>query len=62
MKRAELEKQLAVLESVNDQLETEITFIDELLKNVGFPDGLESAKLVALEMLQEGAEESECEN
>jgi hypothetical protein len=52
MKKAQLEKKIAYLEFVHDQLETELTYVDTLLKSVGFPRGLASAKEVALELLE----------
>ena len=58
MNKSQLEKKIAGLEFVNDQLETELSYINELLKSVGFPRGLTSAKEVALELLT-GVEEEE---
>jgi hypothetical protein len=52
MNKTQLNKKIAYLEFVHDQLETEIFYIDLLLKSVGFPQGLKSAKEVALEILQ----------
>lgn len=52
MTKLELMKKIAYLESVHDQLEAEMLYIDQLLKSVGFPRGLVSAKEVALELLQ----------
>jgi hypothetical protein len=52
MNKAQLEKKIAYLEFVHDQLETELVYVDGLLKSVGFPQGLDSAKEVALELLQ----------
>ena len=49
----ELMKHLALLESMNDQLQAEVEEIDRLLHNTGFPRGIESAKEVAEEMLGE---------
>lgn len=56
MNKTQLQKKVAKLEFVHDQLETELSYIDELLKSVGFPQGLASAKEVALELLQDGEE------
>ncbi|MCE2982377.1 MAG: hypothetical protein LW832_02305 [Parachlamydia sp.] len=52
MNKAQIEKKIAYLEFVHDQLETELMYIDTLLKSVGFPQGLVSAKEVALELLE----------
>jgi hypothetical protein len=51
MKKAQLMKKVAYLEFVNDQLDAEITYLDQLLKSIGFPNGLSSAKEVAFELL-----------
>jgi hypothetical protein len=53
MTKEQLEKKVARLEFVHDQLDSEITYVDNLLKSVGFPRGLASAKEVALELLDE---------
>lgn len=47
---------LAYLEFVHDQLATELQYVDTLLRSLGFPMGLESAKLVAQELLEESDE------
>lgn len=61
MNKAQLEKKIAYLEFVHDQLETELVYVDDLLKSVGFPQGLNSAKEVALELLQTEEMEQEIE-
>jgi hypothetical protein len=59
--RQELEKKLALLESINDQLATELTYVDDLLRAVGFSQGLASVKGVAAELLKEKVElQEEC--
>ena len=58
MNKAQLQQKIARLESMNDQLETEIAYVDTLLKSVGFPQGLASAKEVALELLGELEQEA----
>lgn len=58
MKHQNLLKEIAHFESVNDHLITEITFIDRLLRQSGFPHGLESLKAVAFELLREEDSES----
>lgn len=52
----QLLRKLAYLEFVHDQLTTELQYIDTLLRSLGFPMGLESAKLVAQELLEESEE------
>ena len=51
MKR--LLERLACLESVNDQLASELCYIDRLLKKIGFDDGLCSVKEAAQELFEE---------
>lgn len=48
-----LEKKIAYLEFVNDQLLSEIQYIDSLLKIIGFPEGLETIKSAAKEVSEE---------
>lgn len=62
MTKAQLEKKIARLEFVYDQLEAEVIYVDNLLKSVGFPRGLASAKEVAIELLEEAGQESPTEN
>ncbi len=51
-------KYVAALETRVDQLETELTQLNLLLKKVGFPDGIATLKESALEILeQDGAME-----
>lgn len=52
MNKTQLNKKIARLEFIHDQLETELKYIDSLLVSVGFPRGLQSAKEVALELLE----------
>ena len=53
MNKSQLEQKIARLESIHDQLESELIYVDGLLRSVGFPKGLASAKEVALELLEE---------
>ena len=52
MKKIELEKKVALLESMNDQLETELCYVDSLMRLVGFAGGLASVKTTALELIE----------
>lgn len=52
MNKAQINKKIAQLEFIHDQLEAELIYIDTLLRSVGFPHGLASAKEVALELLE----------
>lgn len=62
MNKAQLQQKIARLEFIHDQLEAELMYVDNLLKSVGFPRGLASAKEVALELLEETEQESQTEN
>ena len=53
MNKSQLQQKIARLESIHDQLESELIYVDALLRSVGFPQGLESAKEVALELLED---------
>jgi endonuclease III len=50
---ATLEQKLARLETMNDQLVTELTSLDELLRGVGFSNGIATVKATASEILVE---------
>jgi hypothetical protein len=54
MTKAQLLKKIAYLESVNDQLSTEVTYIDQLMRLVGFPSGIAGVKATAEEMVEKG--------
>lgn len=51
-----LEKKVAYLEFMNDQLSTELRYVDNLLRVIGFPDGLETIKSAAEEVIEEEEE------
>lgn len=57
MTKAQLLKKIAYLESVNDQLSTEVTYIDHLMRTLGFPGGISGVKATAEEMIENGYEE-----
>lgn len=44
-------KRISELESLNDQLQAEIRYLDTLLKKVGFANGLSTLKTAAQEWL-----------
>lgn len=46
-----LNAKIAALESQNDQLEAELTYIHSLLQQFGFPEGVESLKMSLEEIL-----------
>lgn len=51
MKNPALSKKLAKLETINDQLAAEISYLDQLARSLGFAEGLKTLKSAALEML-----------
>lgn len=59
MTKKELEKQVAYLESLNDHLLTEISYADQLMRLVGFSNGLETIKATAIELHEELNERGE---
>lgn len=56
MTTKELNRKIARLEFEHDQLISELSYINSLLKSVGFPQGLTSVKEVAQELLNEEVE------
>jgi hypothetical protein len=54
MTKAQLMKKIALLESINDQLSTEVTYVDHLMRMVGFAGGLEGVKATANEIIEKG--------
>ena len=56
----QLQKKIAGLEFVNDQLDMEIQELDQLLKATGFPEGIASVKSIAQELIAEGLDPLDC--
>lgn len=52
MKHKELLKKIAKLESINDQLAAELSYLEQLTRALGFAEGLKTLKAAALEMLE----------
>lgn len=48
-----MEKRISELETINDQLVAELSYLDRLLKEVGFENGLSTLKMAAQELLDE---------
>lgn len=48
----DLKKLTAYLESKVDMLETELGYLDEMLRRCGFPEGIQSLKLAVAEVLK----------
>lgn len=61
MTKAQLMKKIAVLESINDQLSTEVSYVDRLMRLVGFSGGLETIKATAVEIIEKGYQEQDNE-
>ncbi|MGR3973019.1 MAG: hypothetical protein QRY72_00325 [Candidatus Rhabdochlamydia sp.] len=53
MEKEFLLRRLSELETINDQLVAELNYLDHLLRQVGFEDGLMTLKFAAEELLQE---------
>ena len=53
MTKEEMLKRISELESMNDQLLTEIRYLDQLLKEVGFEEGLKTLKFAAKELIEQ---------
>jgi len=52
MTKAQLLKKIAYLEFINDQLDMEVQYVDQLMKMVGFSHGLETIKQTAAEIIK----------
>lgn len=59
MNKQEMQKRIDKLEFENDQLIAELAFIDQLMRQVGFTDGLQSLKATALELYESGYDEED---
>ncbi len=57
MNQESLLKRISELESINDQLLSEIRYLDEILKKIGFEQGLKTLKSAALELMDQDMEE-----
>lgn len=54
MTKQQLLKKIAMLESINDQLVTEVNYVDGLMKMLGFSEGLRTIKATAQEIIDQG--------
>lgn len=54
MTKKQLLHKIAVLESVNDQLSTEVAYVDQLMKMIGFAEGIQTVKATAQEIIDKG--------
>ncbi|MES2122745.1 MAG: hypothetical protein V4492_08230 [Chlamydiota bacterium] len=57
MTNEQMLKRISELESINDQLLAELRFLDGLLREVGFEDGLITLKFAAKELLEQDKDE-----
>ncbi len=53
MEKEQMQKRISELETINDQLVAELSYLDRLLKEVGFENGLLTLKMAAQELLDE---------
>jgi hypothetical protein len=53
MEKEKMLKRISELETINDQLLTEISYLDQLLKQIGFEQGLTTLKAAAQELIEE---------
>lgn len=61
MTKLQLLKKIALLESVNDQLLTEVGYVDNLMRLLGFSEGLATVKATAQEIIEKGIDVNESE-
>ncbi|MEC7839616.1 MAG: hypothetical protein VX777_06220 [Chlamydiota bacterium] len=54
MTEQELLQRVALLESINDHLSTEVDYVDKLMKMIGFKHGLMTVKATAADMIKRG--------
>jgi hypothetical protein len=54
MTKVQLLKKIAYLESLNDQLITEVIYVDHLMRMIGFSNGLTTVKATAQEIVEKG--------
>ena len=53
MHMKKLLEKIAQLEFMNDQISTELQYVDRLLRSIGFADGLRTVKKAAKELYEE---------
>lgn len=54
MTKSQLRKKIAKLETINDFLLTEVCYVDDLMRLVGFTEGLKGVKATAEELINKG--------
>lgn len=58
MTKAQLLTKIARMESLQDHLMTELSYLDQLLRQVGFEEGLTTVKAVAEEIIAQAEEKT----
>lgn len=58
MDEQKLIKKIARLETINDQLISELQYLDSITRELGFQDGLKTLKAAAQELLEEQSNEN----
>lgn len=53
MNKQDLLKKISELESLNDQLLSELRYLDDLMKEIGFEEGLKTFKSAAKDLLDQ---------
>ena len=53
MTKDQMLRKISELESINDQLQAEIRYLDQLLREVGFEEGLKTLKFAAKELIEQ---------
>lgn len=59
MEKEKMLKRISELETINDQLLTELHYLDQLLKQIGFEQGLITLKAAAQELIEEENQKEE---
>jgi hypothetical protein len=59
MEKEKMLKRISELETLNDQLVTELHYLDQLLRHIGFEQGLATLKSAAQELMEEEQREKE---
>lgn len=54
MTESQMMKKIAELESINDQLMAEVSYVDQLMRMVGFAGGIATVKATAQEIIDKG--------
>ncbi len=54
MTKVQLMKKIAQLETLNDHLQAEVSYVDHLMRLVGFQEGIATVKATAQEIIDKG--------